>query len=165
MKLIIKIIATFFIVNTLLFVGSIGSLGFNLIQPTLKGTGVSFFDLVHGDLSQDEYTLISERLSDNASSLGDRTGAKVVSVLKQLFPDPNFSYSDLPPMEYPYPSVDEVVDANNAIAEDGAKQAIELMKQNEDDIQKAKEEGLKILQDSENENQAIKNKTLGDDNK
>lgn len=164
LKKLIKGFLIFSVFNWIMAFGFLGWLGFNVISPTLEGTDVSFFDLFSDDVDPESAELIQQRISENASKLGTETGQKITSALGVLFPDPDFDWSDPTPIEYPYPSSDEVMEMINQRANESTKKALQRMEDNEAELQKAREEGLRILEESEKTNDAIKEKVLNDDN-
>jgi hypothetical protein len=144
MKLI-KYFIIFAGIHLFLSVGTLGYLTFNTLHPALEETEISLFEFISDDLSEDQYVMLQNQINKNAAELGKTTGKKIVSVLDTFFPDGNANYSDLPPMDYPYPSADEVINKNHAIGEKALKDALNHMDENEDSIREAQQQGLDAL--------------------
>lgn len=113
----------FVIIHAALNVGIAGTLGATIVLPAFKDSGVSFTDLLDGQLEEDQYNALNEAVEKKAAEMGKKSGRKVVNSLASLFPAPDFNYSD-DAIEYPYQSIDEVLATANEKSRQGLQQGL-----------------------------------------
>ncbi|MCT4584100.1 MAG: hypothetical protein N4A54_04160 [Peptostreptococcaceae bacterium] len=144
MKRIFKILSIMVTINFVLGFTFIGWLGFTLVAPSLKDTGITAKDLFRKDIDPQKIEKFEQNISSQSSQLGKSAANTVIKGVEKLFPSPDFDYSNFPAAEYPYPSIDEVLEMQNQKVEEGIA------------------EGLKNLEDMEAHNKIVRKKALAD---
>lgn len=128
--------------------GFLGWMYSSLIVPSFKDTGIIFTDIFKKDLEPEKYEKFEENIMLQADILSNKSVDKIKKGINKLFPAPNFDYSNIPGVEYPYPSLDEVVKSNEDKSLKGLQDGLSILQTLESDTKKAISEGLKHLEDS-----------------
>lgn len=89
------------------------------LAPAFEGTGITFSDLFKKNLDPEKYKKLEDNLTAHSETLGKESAQKLIGFLEKLFPNPEFDYSKVPAVEYPYGSVDDVMDIIDDASQEG----------------------------------------------
>lgn len=127
MKKLIKLLIIICVFNFLISFGFLGWIYSSLIFPSLKDAEISFFELFNKEIDLEKYEKFEKNIMLQADNLSDKIVNKIKNIVNVLLPDPNFNYSDIPCVEYPYPSLEEVINYNSEHAAKGLKEGINIL--------------------------------------
>lgn len=130
-RLSFKILSRMIMINLIIYIVIFGWLASSLIIPSLKNTGITFTDLFKSELELEKYNKFEDNIMVQADTLSNLTANKIKNGLRLLFPAPNFNYSNMPDIDYPYPSIDEVLKINEQKASEGIKQGLRHLEESE----------------------------------
>lgn len=118
----------------------------NAIGPSMEDAGVTIADFFKKEIDPEKYQKLEQSLYVRSKALGKQSAQKVGKVLEKLFV-PNYDFSNMEAVEYPYPSLDEVIEMNNAKAQKGLEQALKNLEEAEKVYQAIREETLSTTED------------------
>lgn len=148
MKKVLKIFVVLVIVNFTVLFSFLGWLGFSVVSPSLENTDISIIDLISNDLDQDAVERLEKEINNQAGKLGTTSGKNVTAVLDKLIPNPDIDLTTMPETNYPYPSLDEVMEMNNVSADEGMKKGMQYLKEQELSNQEAIKQGLSYIEEN-----------------
>lgn len=145
MKLIKKMILTmviFAVLGTSFMTWAV----FNSIKPALKESGVSFTDMITGNMTKDEKEKLDKSIKENSHKLGNDVGKKFANGLRSLFPNKDsIKFADMPKVDYPYPSNETIIKENNKNAQKAAHDGLAALKSMDKATQAAKTNAISAL--------------------
>ena len=144
MKKLFKIFLVTIIINLIVYTGLTTWLGVSSIIPSFEKADISLVDLLKKDIDPVKKVEIEQSVNEKSKEIGKQAAEKIISGLKVITPNVKINLAKMPKIPYPYPSTNEVVENNNEAANRAAKS------------------GLKILQDSVKQSEAIKKQALAD---
>jgi hypothetical protein len=147
MKRIFKFFLFIVLINSLTVAGLFVWIGTSSIAPSFKESGITFSDLFKKELDPVKKAKLEKAVYESSSKLGRNAAKGFIDAFKVILPSSNIDFSKMPAEPYPYPSIDEVMEANNKAVEKGIA------------------EGLEILKEAEKQNHATKQKALEEANK
>lgn len=157
MKKILKAFLFLVIFNFIVSVGVIGYATVSVVGTSFKGTGIGITDLLNPHLPKDKASKLQQNMNTNAANAGTQLAKKVEGVISKLLPDPNFDYSKVNPVPYPYK--DQTPQIEQA-TKDGFQKGLDIANQITNNCEAAKQQGLDIAKSSEKANDAIKEQSL-----
>lgn len=122
MKKILKFLITIIVFNFLFIFCVKVFVSFKVIIPSLKEANISVFDILHKDINPDKYSKFEIIMSDKSSTLGKNSANKFLRFIERLT---YVDYSDMPNIDYPYPSIDEVMDMIDHDAQKGIDKGLQ----------------------------------------
>ncbi len=84
---------------------------------------------------------LEKALNDRSYEMGNNTAKLITDGLRKLLPA-EVDYTKMPEIEYPYPSIDEVLENNNKIAQDAANKGMDMAKKADEENQKIRDKSL-----------------------
>lgn len=153
MKRLIKLIGFVILLNFIIGLAFMGYAAFHVLS-CFEGADITLKNIVDNNVSQEQYDIIME----NAKVKGKQAAESLTNWLK-----PKFDFSDMPEIEYPYPTLDEIYNEEwERKNQESVKKGIDVLKDSEAELAKARKEGLKILEEAEKEYQIILEKSLNE---
>lgn len=164
MKKLLKIFLFGIILNFIIGLSFIACISYVFLVPSLEGTNITLDDFFKKELDPEKYEKLEHNISVISKHLGKESAKKLYKSLEKLFPSPDFDYSEIPAAEYPFPSIDEVLQMNEDNVQRGFEQGLKNLQIQEQESKEGIELGLKYLEESEKLNQVIKENTLSNFN-
>lgn len=129
MKKVFKFILTFILFDFIVVSALLGWITFSLIRPSLKGTDITLTDLCKKRLEPEKRKKLESNIYAKSEILGKSTANTIAKFFEKLVPSNDFDYSTLPPVDYPYPSSDEVLKLTEQKANEGIKEGLKQLEQ------------------------------------
>jgi len=114
---------------------------FNILGPSLKSSGLSYSDILKTEMEPEKKEKLEKALNDRSYEMGNNTAKLITDELRKLLPA-EVDYTKMPEIEYPYPSIDEVLENNNKIAQDAANKGMDMAKKADEENQKIRDKSL-----------------------
>jgi hypothetical protein len=158
---ILIFLVSLFVLNAISIATFYSWFTYNSIIPSMAGTGITLSDLfLKKDIPQDKLQVLNSNVKAKAAQLGTQAGKDVATVLTKLFPSPTIDFSKVGSKSYPYPSDTTIAAQNAKLANNAAKDALQLMQNNQTQYEAAAKQGIENAQNAEKNNQVIKDQTL-----
>lgn len=145
MKRILKLFLLTICVMLILSISAFTVITASTIGSALKVTDISLSDVINENISNEEYAALKDAIRQKSSELGTAAAERVISVFKYVFPSPTLNVEYTEPN--PIPSAEDALKQIESAANKGLK------------------DGLDILNDIEQQNNAILKDIIENNNK
>ena len=128
MKKLLKAFLFIVIFNFICSAAFLTWITFSAIRPAMKYADISFKELISNNISPEKMLMVDKYVTEKSSELGKKASKMLMNSLKKLVPS-DIDFSKMPNVEYPYPSLDEVLELSNEAAEKGISEGLKSLEE------------------------------------